>query len=274
MQACAHAGVAASWVDWDQKSPESPMHIRGYGSPTILVNGRDVADAASGSGEDSCRLYPDGADGFRGLPAVDQVVAALMMGEQAIEARGAQAPFGWRRLLAVVPGVGASLLPVASCPACWLASTGLLASVGLGFVADERVLLPVTVAFLGAPLASLGYRARPRRGYRPLDVMAVGIILTGKFWLASDTLLSLGVAMFIGVSLWNAWPQKTPRPGCCAACAPQEPEVKPWSAHNKERTWEPHERSRFSVRDAPPVRKPSQWSSSSPVRPATSQSWT
>jgi hypothetical protein len=214
------------------------------GSPTILVNGKDVADAAPGHGEDSCRLYPDGADGFRGLPSVNQIVAARMREGQATEARGARAPFGWRRLLAVVPGVGASLLPVASCPACWLALTGLLASVGLGVVVDERVLLPVTVAFLGATLASLGYGARSRRGYGPLGVgvMAVGIILTGKFWFASDALLSLGVAMFIGASLWNAWPQKMPTPGCCAACAPQEPEMKPLSARNKERTWEPHER--------------------------------
>jgi len=80
LQACARAGVAASWVEWDSKSPGSPVHIREYGSPTILVNGKDVADAEPGLGEDSCRLYPDGANGFRGLPAVDQIVAALMSG--------------------------------------------------------------------------------------------------------------------------------------------------------------------------------------------------
>jgi mercuric ion transport protein len=55
LQACAHAGVAASWVQWDRQSPESPGHIRGYGSPTILVHGQDGADAAPGYGEDSCR---------------------------------------------------------------------------------------------------------------------------------------------------------------------------------------------------------------------------
>ena len=67
-QACARVGVAASWVEWDRQSPESPAHIRGYGSPTILVDGKDVADAEPGYGEDSGRLYPDGANGFRGVP--------------------------------------------------------------------------------------------------------------------------------------------------------------------------------------------------------------
>jgi hypothetical protein len=97
-----------------------------------------------------------------------------------------------------------------------LASTGLLASVGLRFVVEERVLLPVTVALLGVALASLGYGVRSRRGHRPLGVgtIAVGIILTVKFVLASDALLSLGVPLFIGASLWNAWPQKMLPPGC------------------------------------------------------------
>lgn len=58
LQACPRAGVAASWVEWDRKSPECLAHILGYGSPTILVNGKDVADSEPGHGEDSCRLYP------------------------------------------------------------------------------------------------------------------------------------------------------------------------------------------------------------------------
>lgn len=44
LQAFAQAGISASWVEWDQKAPESPAYVREYGSPTILVNGKDVAD--------------------------------------------------------------------------------------------------------------------------------------------------------------------------------------------------------------------------------------
>jgi mercuric ion transport protein len=113
LQACARAGVAPSWVEWGRKLPESPAHIRGYGSPTILVDGKDVAGAEPSQREGACRLYPDGATGFGGIPSVDQIVAALMREGQATETRGARVPFGWRRLLAIMPGVGASLLPVA-----------------------------------------------------------------------------------------------------------------------------------------------------------------
>jgi mercuric ion transport protein len=223
IQAFARAGVSASWLEWDRTSPESPRRVRGYGSPTILIDGKDVDGAEPGTGGESCRLYRDGASGFRGVPVVDQIVAALRKGHKAA------APFGWHGLLAVTLGIGASLLPVATCPACWLASSGLLATVGLGFLMDETSLVPVTVAFLGLVLASLGYRATSRRGYGPLavGVVAVGLILSGKFWLFSRALLSVGLVLLTGASLWNAWARTAPTGGCCKACAPQEPVAKP-----------------------------------------------
>ncbi|MGQ0658414.1 MAG: hypothetical protein ACT4NU_10030 [Chromatiales bacterium] len=44
------AGLQPSWKEWDRKSPDSPAYVLGYGSPTILVNGRDVAGVAPGNG--------------------------------------------------------------------------------------------------------------------------------------------------------------------------------------------------------------------------------
>jgi len=34
--------------------------LRGWGSPTVLVDGRDVAGVAEPTGEATCRLYPTG----------------------------------------------------------------------------------------------------------------------------------------------------------------------------------------------------------------------
>lgn len=46
------------------------------GSPTILVEGRDVAGASGLEPSVSCRLYP-AASGIEGAPSVDELVAAL-----------------------------------------------------------------------------------------------------------------------------------------------------------------------------------------------------
>jgi len=82
----------------------------------------------------------------------------------------------------------------------------------------------ITVGLLGIALASLAYRAKDRRGYRPLafGVVAVSLILIEKWWLASPALLVLGLALLVGASLWNAWPRQATALGSCAACAPHE----------------------------------------------------
>jgi hypothetical protein len=191
LQVFACAGVAALWMEWDRKSPESPVHIRGYGSPTILVNGKGVANVEPGNGEDCCRLYPDGAHGCRGIPAVDHIVVALTQ-----ENHGAvttRVPFGWRRRLAVVQGVGASLLPVASCPACWLSSTGLLTSVGLGFLTEETSPWPVTVALLGVALVGLVVFPLSSGGF------GRALIAFVSFALAMGGLMML-LTVFVGLS--------------------------------------------------------------------------
>lgn len=73
--ACARLGLAQHWREWELSDPNLPAHARGYGSPTILVNGRDVAGAAPGVSA-CCRLY-NGAQGPQGVPELDQVVHVL-----------------------------------------------------------------------------------------------------------------------------------------------------------------------------------------------------
>jgi mercuric ion transport protein len=42
-RAFQEVGVPANWQEWDRGNPSSPDYARRYGSPTILVEGRDVA---------------------------------------------------------------------------------------------------------------------------------------------------------------------------------------------------------------------------------------
>jgi hypothetical protein len=73
-RACAAAGVPAVWSEVDVTSEGAPSHARGYGSPTVLVDGKDVTGAAPGVGS-SCRIYV-GSD-VRGVPPLDVIIAAL-----------------------------------------------------------------------------------------------------------------------------------------------------------------------------------------------------
>jgi len=88
-QALAEAGSPADWTEWDRNSPDVPAHVRHYGSPTVLVDGWDVAGQAPSGAADSCRIYR-GASGYRGTPGVPAIMAAL--GIRDSEDRPAAAP--------------------------------------------------------------------------------------------------------------------------------------------------------------------------------------
>ena len=40
---CAQAGLDPRWREWNRSSPDSPSYARHFGSPTVLVDGKDVA---------------------------------------------------------------------------------------------------------------------------------------------------------------------------------------------------------------------------------------
>jgi hypothetical protein len=44
--ALARAGRPPIWTEWDRAAPSSPAYVRRYASPTVLVAGCDVTDAA------------------------------------------------------------------------------------------------------------------------------------------------------------------------------------------------------------------------------------
>ncbi len=217
LRAFSEIGVAPRWTEWQRGREESPAYAESYGSPTILVDGKDVAGVEAGSGVSSCRLYssPNG-QGFSGVPAVESVVVALRsMGS------GAVVPGrSWRALLSTLPGAGALLLPLGTCPACWPAYAGFLSSLGVGFLFYERYLLPIVVVMLAISLGGLAYGARSRRGYGPLllGFGAAAIALVGKFVFGENSLLYGGFCLLLVATAWNAWPRKE-SPGGCPKCA-------------------------------------------------------
>jgi hypothetical protein len=220
MRAFSQAGVPAKWVEWDRGDPSSPPYVRAYGSPTVLVDGKDVAGAPPAGGA-CCRLYGDSKGGLGGAPPAELIAAALRVSAGTASSKGARTSSGWRASLAALPGIGASLLPVGICPACWPAYAGLLGSLGLGALLQVKYLFPLTAAFLALAVWGLAYKARTRRGYGPfyLGLAGSAVVLAGKFYFGFGAAAYAGVALLLAGSVWNAWPRKTAG-NACPACTP------------------------------------------------------
>lgn len=137
--------------------------------------------------------------------------------------RARKARSGWKGHLAMLPGIGSSLLPKVACPACWPAYAGFLSAVGLGFLINTRYLLPLTAGFLAIAVGALGFRAQRRRGYGPflVGLLASTLVLVGKFHFESNATMYEGLALLVGASLWNSWPRK-PSASSCSSCAGSE----------------------------------------------------
>ena len=67
-------GRRSEWIERDVTAPDAPAHVRGHGSPTILVDGKDVTGAEPAGGS-SCRVYL-GSD-VRGVPPLEVIKVAL-----------------------------------------------------------------------------------------------------------------------------------------------------------------------------------------------------
>jgi len=223
MRAFSRAGISASWKEHQIGSADAPTRVRGYGSPTILVEGVDVGGLTAGA-ESCCRVYESG-----GAPSVEVIAEALRRADRADVASGQQPPTQprsrWKSTAAVLPGIGIALMPKVVCPLCWPAYAGILSAAGLTFLMEDRWLLPISAVFLLAALAALAWRARSRRGYGPLGVGAASAagVLVGKFALQSTITVYVNIAALVVACIWNAWPRRTVEPSC-SACRPTVPE--------------------------------------------------
>jgi len=223
MRAFSRVGLPARWTEWERDDPEAPAWVAEYGSPTVLVDGRDVSGdgGSSPSGGNCCRVY-DGEDGaLTGVPPVELLVDALS------EAASSPAPPESDTRLsgfAALPGLVAAFLPKVTCPLCWPAYAAALSAAGLGFLLDSAWLLPISGGLLALAVGSMAWRAPSRRGYGPalLGLVASAMVLTGKFLFLSDAATYGGTALLVGAAVWNLWPR---RAADCSACRSEAPRL-------------------------------------------------
>ena len=71
------ANLPAKWVEWNTGDARAPEYVKQFGSPTILVEGRDVVEVLAGSTRDTCRVYRDSDGNHGGAPPVKEILAAL-----------------------------------------------------------------------------------------------------------------------------------------------------------------------------------------------------
>ncbi len=198
--ALARVGLAARWEEVDLRSAGCPARLRGFPSPTVLVDGADVFTGAKEQpGQSACR--------FGGAPGVGPIAAAL-------KARS------WSSMLAPLPAALAGLLPATFCPACYPALGGLLGAIGLGAYA-ERLLAPLTLVLLAAALVGLGFEGRRGGDYRPLALGGFGAaaMYAGQFLIASALVKFAGIAVLLAASFWNVFPRLKRSRDSCPACA-------------------------------------------------------
>ncbi len=224
LRAFEEAGLPAKWTEWEHSSSATPARLRGFGSPTGLIEGNDVAGAQPVEGLASCRLY-ETEDGRGGVPPVGLIAGALSHAKEGtLSNLSTPSGAGRRASLAsvfVVPGIVAALLPSLTCPLCWPAYAGVLSALGVGFVGTTAYLPPLTAAFLAIAVGALAFAARRHGRHGPLVLGLVGsaIVLLGKFVLDATPATLGGVGMLVAASVWNAWPRRaTPLP--CPACVP------------------------------------------------------
>jgi mercuric ion transport protein len=66
------------WQEWDRDTGEAPEYVRGYGSPTILVDGQDVAGLPPSADANCCRVYEASEKEEPGVPPLELITAALL----------------------------------------------------------------------------------------------------------------------------------------------------------------------------------------------------
>ncbi|WP_455208518.1 hypothetical protein [Kaarinaea lacus] len=76
-RALKESGLPSHWLEWEINDPDAPDYIQGYGSPTILVNGKDVAGELPSETSACCRIYSASGPHNKGVPMLAAVIDSL-----------------------------------------------------------------------------------------------------------------------------------------------------------------------------------------------------
>lgn len=79
-EALAMLGAPNFWREWRRDDAETPPHLAGLGSPSVLVGGQDVGcdeGSAAVGDANSCRVYTNECGCLCGAPSSQLIVEAV-----------------------------------------------------------------------------------------------------------------------------------------------------------------------------------------------------
>lgn len=213
-RALTEVGLPPSWKELELSSPETTARLRRFGSPSVFVDGCDVASVEPGDAA-ACRVYEIEGGRRSGVPPIDLIARALT--NAAREHRPARGTLG--RTLFVLPGAALALVPSLTCPACWPTYAALLSTLGVGFIPTAPYLFPLTALCLIVAVAAVTMTARQRGRVAPIIValFAAVMIPLAKFGFHVTSATYGGAALLVGASIWARRPVPGPCPGCVPA---------------------------------------------------------
>ena len=111
-----------------------------------------------------------------------------------------------RGALPAFSAIGAWLIPAWGCPVCLSAFAATMSSLGLGFMATEAVLTPLTALLLAVALVALAFGARRKERYGPLllGCLSAAVLVASKFSAEQPWLGYVGLAALLAASVWDA----------------------------------------------------------------------
>ncbi|MBE9516507.1 MAG: hypothetical protein IME93_05975 [Proteobacteria bacterium] len=75
--ALTELSLDSQWQEWDVADDKAPDYIHGYGSPTILINGKDVITMNTTGHDYCCRVYRDANGNIARSPTTKQIMDAI-----------------------------------------------------------------------------------------------------------------------------------------------------------------------------------------------------
>lgn len=196
------SGIESAWKEWNRQDENTPSYMKRYGSPTILINGKDIVEKMPDSHNDSCRVYTDKDGYLQGAPSVEAIKKVINNYKSGL------ARYRFGGILAAVPAIGVAFLPKIVCPLCWPAYAGILSATGLGFLLSGTNLLIVSSLFLGIALLIFGLRGKSRGNFVPFGIALAGVfmLLTGKFFFDNSPLFYTGTLLLTLAVIVDLYP--------------------------------------------------------------------
>ncbi|MDZ7736725.1 MAG: hypothetical protein U5P41_11975 [Gammaproteobacteria bacterium] len=223
LRAFAEAGgMPARWREWRRDDPDSPDYVRHYGSPTVLIDGRDIQPVEAGG--DNCRIYALPGGGHGPVPAAATWTGwrPAGAGSMAGTSTGVPAAYGarpWGSRFYPNWSARPAGRPMPRWSIRWACLSCCSRSISC------RLQLPAPAPDPG-PAGSPGGR---RPGHWLLDRPGWGFasstaIVIGKFFYQSNPVAYAGAGLLLVACLWNSWPVSRRRTAGCSDCKPSEPE--------------------------------------------------